>query len=73
MEMRKLGNSDLPITRVGYGAWAIGAQAGSSPGDRRTTTNLSPPFTARSNSASTGSTPPPSTVWDTPRKWLAVL
>jgi aryl-alcohol dehydrogenase-like predicted oxidoreductase len=24
MEMRKLGNSDLPITRVGYGAWAIG-------------------------------------------------
>jgi aryl-alcohol dehydrogenase-like predicted oxidoreductase len=24
MEMRKLGNSDLQITRVGYGAWAIG-------------------------------------------------
>jgi aryl-alcohol dehydrogenase-like predicted oxidoreductase len=24
MEMRKLGNSDLNITRVGYGAWAIG-------------------------------------------------
>ena len=24
MEMRKLGNSDLHITRVGYGAWAIG-------------------------------------------------
>jgi len=24
MQTRKLGNSDLPITRVGYGAWAIG-------------------------------------------------
>jgi len=24
MEMRKLGNSNLHITRVGYGAWAIG-------------------------------------------------
>src|SRR5882762_9029876 len=24
MQMRKLGNSDLLITRVGYGAWAIG-------------------------------------------------
>src|SRR5271169_6896951 len=24
METRKLGNSDLNITRVGYGAWAIG-------------------------------------------------
>jgi aryl-alcohol dehydrogenase-like predicted oxidoreductase len=24
METRKLGNSDLHITRVGYGAWAIG-------------------------------------------------
>src|ERR1700680_1254082 len=24
MEMRKLGNSALHITRVGYGAWAIG-------------------------------------------------
>jgi aryl-alcohol dehydrogenase-like predicted oxidoreductase len=24
METRKLGNSDLQITRVGYGAWAIG-------------------------------------------------
>ncbi len=24
METRKLGNSDLVITRVGYGAWAIG-------------------------------------------------
>jgi len=24
MQMRKLGNSDLHTTRVGYGAWAIG-------------------------------------------------
>jgi len=24
METRKLGNSDLQVTRVGYGAWAIG-------------------------------------------------
>ena len=24
METRKLGNSDLNITRVGFGAWAIG-------------------------------------------------
>src|SRR6202035_1493029 len=24
MKMRKLGDSDLRITRVGYGAWAIG-------------------------------------------------
>ena len=24
MQTRKLGNSDLQITRVGYGAWAIG-------------------------------------------------
>ena len=24
METRKLGNSDLQITRVGFGAWAIG-------------------------------------------------
>jgi aryl-alcohol dehydrogenase-like predicted oxidoreductase len=27
MEMRKLGNSDLHITRVGYGAWAIGGSS----------------------------------------------
>jgi aryl-alcohol dehydrogenase-like predicted oxidoreductase len=24
METRQLGNSDLKITRVGFGAWAIG-------------------------------------------------
>ncbi len=24
METRKLGNSDLDITRIGFGAWAIG-------------------------------------------------
>jgi aryl-alcohol dehydrogenase-like predicted oxidoreductase len=24
MKIRRLGNSDLHITRVGYGAWAIG-------------------------------------------------
>jgi aryl-alcohol dehydrogenase-like predicted oxidoreductase len=34
MQMRKLGNSDLHITPVGYGAWAIGDSAGSSLGDR---------------------------------------
>ena len=68
MQTRNLGNSDLHITRVGYGAWDIGARAGSSPRDRRTTTNPSPPFTVRSNSGSTGSTRRPCTVWGTPKK-----
>src|ERR1700738_5202478 len=27
MQVRKLGNSDLHITRVGYGAWAIGGSS----------------------------------------------
>ncbi|MEY2414308.1 MAG: hypothetical protein QOD84_2914 [Acidobacteriaceae bacterium] len=36
MQVRQLGNSDLHITPVGYGAWASGGSgSGSSPGDRR--------------------------------------
>ena len=70
METRKLGNSDLHITRVGYGAWAIGGSgwqfAWGSQDDNESIAVLS-------NSASTGSTRPPSTGWDTPKKWLAVL
>ena len=73
MQTRKLGNSDLQITRVGYGAWAIGGSgwqfAWGSQDDNESITA----FTVRSNSASTGSTLPPSTAWDTPKKWLAVL
>src|SRR5882672_11512582 len=46
------------------------AQAGSSAGDRRTTTTQLRPSTVRLNSASTGSTLLPYTAWDTPRKSL---
>src|SRR5713101_1694736 len=70
--------ANLAILTCTLPKWAMepgpsAAPAGSSPGDHRTTTSPSPPFTVRSNSASTGSTRPPCTVWDTPRKWSAVL
>src|SRR5205807_9729636 len=41
MEKRKLGNSDMYITPVGVGAWAIGGVAGSGLGALRTTTSQS--------------------------------
>ena len=32
METRQLGNTDMYITPIGFGAWAIGGRAGNSPG-----------------------------------------
>jgi hypothetical protein len=49
MQTRKLGNSDLHITPVGYGAWAIGGAGWQFAWDRRTIMTPSPLFTARSN------------------------
>ncbi len=50
-QLRTLGNSDLHLTAIGFGAWAIRRrQLGVSPGARRTTTNPSPPSTAPSTS-----------------------
>jgi hypothetical protein len=43
----QLGNTGLEITRVAFGAWAIGAEAGSSAGARRRTRSRSPRFTTR--------------------------
>src|ERR1022692_3630296 len=62
---------EIPIYKSLAWATAPGlsaVRAGSSPGDRRTTTTPSPPFTVPSNSASTGSTPLLFTAWDTPKK-----
>ena len=54
--------------RVGFGAWAIGAAAGLSPGASRTTPSRWPPSATPPSPASTGSTPRPSTATATPRR-----
>jgi len=37
---KRLGTSDMELTPIGVGAWAMAAQAGLSPGDRRTMATL---------------------------------
>ena len=63
MHTRPLGNSDLHITPVGFGAWAHWRRRLAIRLGRRRRTRIPwPPSTGRSNWASTGSTPPPSTA-----------
>ena len=67
---RRLGADGPELSAVGFGAWAIGGgdwcvRLGAA--GRRAT--RSPPSTARSSSASTGSTPPACTGWATRRRW----
>ena len=64
----ELGSTGLQVTRVGFGAWAIGGGGWQFGWGPRTTMSRSPRSTARSSSASTGSTPRPSTASDTPRR-----
>ena len=69
MNTKQLGNSDLSITPVGFGAWAIGGSGwefGWGEQDDKTSVAR---FIARSSLALTGSTRPPFTGWATPRKW----
>ncbi len=70
MQTRVLGNSDLHITPIGFGAWAIGGgdwQFGW--GDQDDRESIAAIHRALELEASTGSTPPPFTDWDAPRKW----
>ena len=59
MRTTELGPTGMEITRVGLGAWAIGGAEYDWGWASRTTTTRSPRSTARSSSASTGSTLPP--------------
>jgi hypothetical protein len=64
---RRLGRTDMQITPVGFGAWAIGggdwAVGWGAQDDKRSAT--------RSSAASTGSTPQRSTAWGIPRRSCA--
>ena len=67
----ELGPTGLEITRIGFGAWAIGGggwEFGWGPQDDESRSPLS---TARSSSASTGSTRRPATGLATPRRLSA--
>jgi len=48
MKLKQLGNTDMQITPLGIGAWAMGAVAGNSAGASRMIMTLLPPFTPRS-------------------------
>ena len=49
MQTRQLGNSDLQITPVGYGAWAIGGSGWQFAWGSQDDKTPSPRFIARSN------------------------
>ena len=68
MQTRNLGNSDLHITPVGYGAWAVGGSGWQFAWGSQDDNDSIAAIHRASSSASTGSTPPPSTASDTPRK-----
>jgi len=71
METRKLGNSNLHITPVGFAPGPSAARAGVRLGITGRQRLHRPPFIVALESGSTGSTRPPFMVWDTPRKWWA--
>jgi aryl-alcohol dehydrogenase-like predicted oxidoreductase len=70
MDRRRLGPSDLLISRVGIGTAPIGSRPGEwwVNWDRRTTSTRCGPSTLRWTAASTGSTRLPSTGGSTPRR-----
>jgi len=76
MEIRQLGNSDLKITVLGFGAWAVGGAGwlgsmGPQNEDdcvRKTMTSRSRRSAKRSTTALIGSTPPRSTALGIPRR-----
>ncbi len=68
MQTRRLGNSDLQITPIGFGAWALGGGGWAFGWARRTIANRLPRFARRSTSASTGSIPPRFTGSVIPRR-----
>ena len=69
---RRFGRTDMNITRVGFGAWAIGGGGlGRRLGRAGRHANRSPPSATPSSAASTGSTPPPSTASATRRRSCA--
>ncbi len=49
MQKRQLGNSDLQITPVGYGAWAIGGAGWQFAWGSQSDNDSSPPFIALLN------------------------
>jgi len=57
MQKKRLGTSDMELTPIGVGAWAMGGAGWLSPGDRRTMATLSPPSAPVWRPVSTGSTP----------------
>ena len=64
VEKTQLGNSDLLITRVGFGAWAIGGSGWEFAWGRQDDEAPSRRSPAHWNWASTGLTPRPFTAWD---------
>ena len=65
----RLGWTGMDLTRVGFGAWAIGGAGWAYAGAARTTSRRSRRFATRWSPESTGSTPPPFTGSDTPKRW----
>src|ERR1700751_5994683 len=75
MQIRKhpLGLTGIEITKVGFGAWAIGETAGCMDGDRKTIRHPNVPCAAPSNWVSIGSILRRSTDSDIPNKSLAAF
>jgi len=63
VETRKLGNSDIKITRVGYGAWAIGGQAGEFAWGAQEDADSIAAIHRSLELGVNGSIPPPFTAW----------
>ena len=68
MHTRQLGNSDLHITPIGFGAWAIGGGGWAFAWGPQDDADSIAAIREASTSASTGSTPPRSTGSATPRR-----
>ena len=65
----RLGWTDMHLTRVGFGAWAIGGGGWAYSWGNQDDTESIAAIRYAVESGSTGSTPPPSTGWGTPRRW----
>ncbi len=67
MKQRKLGSTDLSLTAIGFGAWAIGGpwDFGWGPQDDAESIGT---IQRGLDAGSTGSTPRPPMGWSTPRK-----
>jgi hypothetical protein len=68
MKTKRLGNSELLTTPVGFGAWQSVVPVGSLVGASRMTKRPSRRFIARLSLLLTGSTRRPFMEWATPRK-----